>query len=479
MSNWKSLSIDDIRAKLAGYGQDHLIAFWPSLSADERDALVADLAAIHFEQVSRLIPEYVTAKPELPMPTSIEPADFFPAAPNIDLVGKYADAVKAGVSLIRTNAVAALTVAGGQGTRLGFDGPKGAYRISPVKRKPLFQLFAENILGTEKRYGGSIVWYIMTSPVNDADTQAFFEESNYFGMAKENVRFFQQGVMPALSRDGKILLDQKHRVSLSPDGHGGTILALARSGMLADMADRGIEAISYFQVDNPAVRAIDPLFIGLHAMGRSEMSSKTIPKADDLERVGNFVMADGKLQVIEYSDLPEKLARAKNEAGGRKFDLGSIAIHVFSRSFIERLTADAAAFALPWHRADKKVAFVDPASGERIEPAEPNAVKLETFVFDALPLAKKPIVLQTRREEEFLPVKNATGVDSAETSRAGMIERFATWLESCGFDVPRKADGTPDGVYEISPTFALDAGHLREVLIARPTLTAGQEHYWG
>jgi len=381
-----------------------------------------------------------------------------------------------GMEAVRGGQYAVVTLAGGQGTRLGFEGPKGAYPISPVKNKPLFQLFAEFLIGARRRYGSQTRWYIMTSPLNDAETRTFFADNQWFGLPKADVFFFVQGQMPALTRDGRILLDQKHRVAMSPDGHGGALLALARSGALKDMADRGIEYISYFQVDNPLVRPLDPLFIGLHEIDGSEMSSKTIPKADDFERVGNFVIADGKLTVIEYSDLPPELAVARGPGGVRRFDAASIAIHTISRSFVERLTAEPDRFALPWHRADKKVAYVN-ERGERIIPATTNAVKLETFIFDAIPLAKNPIVLQTVRAEEFSPVKNATGVDSAETARRDMVRRAAAWLEACGARVPRRSDGEPDAIIEISPRFALDAEHLREVLATPPKITPGSTVY--
>ncbi len=464
------------RKRLRNFGQEHLMQFWPDLNDEQREALVQDLERVPFAEVAGLVETHVRHKPPISVAVSLEPAPYFPARPDIDQVGQYADAVKRGVSLIRNNKVAALTVAGGQGTRLGFNGPKGKYRISPVKNKPLFQLFAEFVRGARNRYGSQTRWYIMTSPMNDAETKAFFAENQWFGLPAEDIVFFTQGQMPALSQDGKILLEDRHRVALSPDGHGGVLLALARSGALKDMADRGIQYISYFQVDNPLAKVLDPLFIGLHELTGSELSSKMIPKVDDFERVGNFVLADGKLMVIEYSDLPRELAVARVAGNARQFDAGSIAIHMLSRSFVERLTKDPDRFALPWHRAEKKVAYVN-ERGERITPATPNAVKLETFIFDAIPLAEKAIVLQTERAEEFSPVKNATGVDSAETSRRDMIRRAAAWLTRCGYDVPRRRDGEPDATIEISPLLALDADHLRETLTTPPKIERGQSVY--
>jgi len=466
-----------IRATLARHHQSHLLNHWGTLSGTQRIALLDDIEQINFAGLTELIAIHVRGPGTLSLPADIQPAPFYPALPPLEQVGRYADAVKRGESLIRRNKVAPLTVAGGQGTRLGFDGPKGAFPISPVKNKPLFRLFAEFILGTNRRYGSDLRWYIMTSLGNDAATRAFFAEHDYFGLKRERVRFFTQGVMPAFDAEGRILLDEKHRIAFSPDGHGGSLLALRRSGVLAEMAEAGVDYLSYFQVDNPLVRCVDPLFVGLHEMTGSSMSSKTISKADDLERVGNFVVGDGRTQVVEYSDLPEELARARDDAGRRRFDAASIAIHVLSRSFVEQLTANEARFGLPWHRAVKKVPYIDDA-GRRCIPDTPNAIKLEAFIFDAIVYDPKPLILQTRRAEEFSPVKNATGIDSAVTARRDMNLRAASWLDAAGFDVPYRSGGEPDGLFEISPRLALDADQLREAMTTPPTITPGQEHYW-
>ncbi|RIK68850.1 MAG: 2-alkenal reductase [Planctomycetota bacterium] len=448
---------EELRRTFESAGQGHVFAFWDGLSATQRQELLADLAQINGAQLPRLARLAAGHDAAHTIPQDLEPSPVFPRA----AVSK--DIVERGRRLISGGKVAAFTVAGGQGTRLGYDGPKGCFRISPVRGKPLFQLFAESILATRRKFNADVPWYIMTSPANDAATRAFFDANGCFGLPREDVLFFQQGVMPAFDAAGKILLDQPHRVALSPDGHGGSLLALATTGMLADMARRGIVHISYFQVDNPLVYCVDPVFIGLHDARGSDMSSKTLPKADDLERVGNFAMTGGRVVVIEYSDLPEHLARARNPDGSRRFNAANIAIHVLSRAFVERLTADRASFALPWHMANKKVPFVDPDTRRRVEPEKPNAVKLESFVFDALPLAENPVVMETSRDEEFSPVKNATGVDSVESARRDMSHRAARWLSAAGFSIPMKAAEDPDGLFEVSPLVALEA----EDLIAR------------
>jgi len=264
---------------------------------------------------------------------------------------------------------------------------------------------------------------------------------------------------------------------LSPDGHGGSLRALAKSGALTDMRKRGVEHLSYFQVDNPLVHCIDRLFLGLHDMTESEMSSKTIPKSDPLEKVGNFCIGDGVLQVIEYSDLPEELANQTNPDGSLKFNAGSIAIHALRVSFVERLNASGR-LELPWHRAEKKVPYVDD-SGNQIKPEKPNAVKLEQFVFDAIPLAKNAIVYETERAEEFSPVKNASGIDSAATSRRDQIRRAARWLREAGVKVPDRGDGEPNATLEISPLFATTAQQLRSRDLSNVQIEPGGSLYLG
>lgn len=458
--------------KLEQHDQAHLLRFWDQLSTDERTQLLDDLDRIDFAQVAPLLDSYVRNRPQVTVPDDVQPARILPSPSDAGSSERYVAAKSLGADAIASGKVAAFVVAGGQGTRLGFDGPKGAYQISPLRQAPLFQLFAEYLLGIERRYGTCPPWYIMTSLVNHEPTVAFFEESNYFGLSQDNVRFFTQGQMPAFHTDGRVVLSEKYRVALSPDGHGGSLTALARSGALAEMRERGIEHISYFQVDNPLIKVVDPLFVGLHIETGSEMSSKALPKADDKERVGNFCMVDGKMTVIEYSDLPDELAIAKNTDGSRKFDAGSIAIHMLRRSFVERLTGDSGHVALPWHRADKKVPFID-EEGNLQKPDAPNAVKLEMFVFDALPMAENPLVIYTDRAEEFSPVKNAEGVDSAITSRRDLIRRAARWMTEAGVNIPMGPDGEPNCTLEINSTFAFDAGDLKQQLTQPPTINAG------
>jgi UDP-N-acetylglucosamine/UDP-N-acetylgalactosamine diphosphorylase len=291
-----------------------------------------------------------------------------------------ARAAEQGEALLARGAVAPLVVAGGQGTRLGFDGPKGAFPIGPLSGKPLFAFFAEKILATQRRFGKPIPWYVMTSPANDRDTREFFRTHRFFGLREDQLFFFVQGTLPAVDPRGRIFLSSRSQLSLSPDGHGGTLRALAESGALDDMERRAISDISYFQVDNVLVRVLDPVFIGYHARAGAEMSSKVLRKASPEEKVGVIGVRDGKLGVIEYSDLsPEQMA-ATGPDGELTYWAGSIAMHMLHVPFIRRLQA--AGIRLPFHRADKKVPHID-AHGNPVSPERPNGIKFESFLFDA------------------------------------------------------------------------------------------------
>lgn len=454
--------------------QGHALAWWPELGPKQRDQLLGDLEAIPWTLLDGLMDSHIRSRPTFAVLDGLQPADVLvPGGDNLSLANCEA-AVEIGRARLAAGSVAAFTVAGGQGTRLGFDGPKGMLPVTPVGSRTLFELFAVAIRAARERYGVAIPWYIMTSPGNHRQTCEYLSQNRFFGLPDEDVILFPQGMLPVFSAEGKLLLDEKHRLAVAPDGHGGSLRALATSGALADMKTRGIQIVSYFQVDNPLVKPLDPLFIGLHVQGEAEMSTKVTPKSDDLERVGNVCTQAGKALVVEYSDFPDKLAHAREPDGSRRFDAGNLAIHLFDVGFIERLAG--AGLALPFRRANKKVPYIE-ADGSRREPTEPNAIKLEMFVFDVLPEARNPLVLQVDRAEEFSPVKNATGVDSLETSQRDQIRRACRWLESAGVHVPRDANGEPEVTVAISPAVALDADDLAESTTPLPPLEPGTAIY--
>jgi UDP-N-acetylglucosamine/UDP-N-acetylgalactosamine diphosphorylase len=468
------MDLAPLRRKLSSIGQEHVLRFYDSLDLSARKRLVNQLQALDLDNIADLSKNYVKQKSAVALPKDIQPVKPYPHSPDPTQKELYVHAEKRGRELLAEGKVAAFLVAGGQGTRLGYDGPKGEYPITPVKNKPLFQVFAEQLRAHSLHCGRVIPWYVMTSDINDIPTQAFFHKHEFFGYDEQAVFFFQQGMMPAFSMDGRLLLAEKDSLALSPDGHGGSLSALSRSGALEDMRRRGVEHLSYFQVDNPLVHCIDPLFLGLHDLTGSEMSSKTVTKANPHEKVGNFVLGDAVLQVIEYSDLPEELATRTRPDGTPNLNAASIAIHALRVNFIEHLNAGGR-LNLPWHRAEKKVPYVNDR-GETIKPDKPNAVKLEQFVFDAIPLAKNAIVFTTSRDEEFSPVKNAEGSNSPQSCRKDQVKRAARWLRAAGVDVAINSN-EPDTLIEIAPTFALTAADLRNRPLQIPQIKSGDSVY--
>jgi UDP-N-acetylglucosamine/UDP-N-acetylgalactosamine diphosphorylase len=469
-------SLQSIAHRLETVGQGHLLRFYDQLDDAHKKSLLAQIASIDLEGLPKLILDYVVNKPAFALPADIQPAPYYPRDPKRSSRPWNPDQFRAvGEKMLREGKVAAFVVAGGQGSRLGYEGPKGCYPAGPVTGKPLFQVFADALLGARDRYGVRVPWYIMTSPLNHQATVDFFKLNRFFGLEAADVMFFPQGVMPSFDiKTGKILLASKHEIATNPDGHGGSIRALHVSGALADMRRRGVDTISYFQVDNPIVNVLDPVFLGLHASApdsSAQMSSKMVAKANAEEKVGVFCAAGagtrkGRIEIVEYSDLPMDYQRQTSPDGSLRFIGGSIAVHIMGVPFVERIATDLG-FSLPFHRAEKKIPCIDPATGEHIEPAANNGVKLERFVFDALPLCDKSIVLETDRIEEFAPIKNATGADSPESCARIQTERAARWLESRGQKVPRKADRSPDCTLEISPRTASAARELNPAKLPR------------
>ena len=340
---------------------------------------------------------------------------------------------------------------GPDGTGLGYDGPKGAYPIGPITDRPLFWFHARKLLGLKRTYGKPVPFYVMTSEANDAPTRACFEANDYFGLDRQDVFFFTQGMWPALDPQGKIILDQPGHIFMSPDGHGGVLAALDRSGALADMAARGIEHVFFFQVDNPMVDIADPLFVGLHAAKGADMTLKVCKKREAHEGMGVVVVRDGAYAMVEYSELSDEQMERTNPDGSLWLAYGSPAIHMFSRAFLQ---AEAARH-MPLHLAHKKIAMVDDA-GQTHKPAAPNGYKFEKFIFDVIPNAKTLVTLAFDRAEEFSPVKNAEGNDSPATAKRDLQAKWRRWLAQAGVTLP---DTLP---VEIDPAHALNAAQLKD-----------------
>ena len=449
--------------RLARHGQEHLLRWWDDLDDSQRGRLTAEVAAIDLDQLDNLIVNLVKDEAQAAPPSEQVAAIDVIRLPQTDgerIAQRHVSEIGAGA--LAAGEVAVVLVAGGSGTRLGFDGPKGTYPIGPVSTSSLFQIHAEKVIATGRRYGKPIPVYVMTSPENHEATVAFFDENVRFGL--DHVRFFVQGQMPAVDREsGRALLAEKDHVALSPDGHGGTITALAAPGdeggpsCIDEMRSKGVRTLFYFQVDNPLVEIAAPAFLGYHNQAEAEISFKVIEKLFPDEKLGVVVSVEGRPRVIEYSDLPADLAERRGPEGSLELWAGSVAIHLLDLDFVARLATTSQ---LPFHRAVKVVASVDD-SGKAVTPAAPNAVKFERFIFDALPLARKWALVETSRSKEFEPLKNATGPDSPATVRQRMSDRFGDWLERAGAVVPRRADGSVPFGLEISPLFALDAAELK------------------
>ena len=434
-----------LAAELRRAGQAHIAEYLERLEAGPRQRLAHQLAGFDYGLVRRLA-ELARTSADRKVTGEFEPAPVMPASrAAARIAASHAD----GEAATGRGEVAAFVVAGGQGTRLRFDGPKGCYEIGPVSGKSLFQIHAEKVLASQRRHAATIPLYIMTSETNDAAVRGFFEQNVFFGLDPADVCFCIQRMLPAFDAEGRFLLDAPGHVFVNPDGHGGSYFALKSGGAFDDMARRGIRHLSYLQVDNPMVPVIDPVFIGEHVGAGSEMSSKVLKKREPLEKLGVFGRVDGELRVVEYSDMSEELQRRTLPDGSLKYAFGSIAIHMLDVGFARRM----ASTDLPFHVARKRIPHLD-AHGRLVEPDGPNAIKFERFVFDAVPHARNPVVMEVLREDEFAPVKNFSGEDSPEMARAAMMAQHRCWLRAATSGVP------DDCEVEISPLFALDAEEL-------------------
>ena len=452
-------SYSQLVSNLEPYQQTDVLRFWDELSEAERTRLESELATVDFPTIQAVLKKVDGTNSESTSGPSRAEIATAPAnvvrQPVTDDDRSHRLAMKAiGEQLLGDGKVAVITVAGGQGSRLGFEYPKGMFPIGPVTDRTLFQIFAEQIVARQRTHKCVIPWLVMTSSATHTETIDFFEQHSYFGLSKDSVKFFQQGSMPAVDAEtGQLLLKTKSSLCLSPDGHGGLVTALKSSGLLDEMKAAGIQHFFYHQVDNPTAILCDPELIGLHHDQQSELTTNVVEKSGPTERMGVLVDINGCTEIIEYSELTEAQAAAKDANGQWIFWAGNTAIHVVQLSFFDRLTADGCQLEL--HLAHKKMAHLN-SDGQVTEPAEANAYKFERFIFDALPLAKNALIVEGDRPREFNPVKNATGSDSPETCRDALNRIAAQWLLQAGQTVPANQ------ALELSPLVALDAQQLQQ-----------------
>ena len=428
--------------------QPHILRHYHGLSPEKKKSFLRNLQGLDVKLIFDLHKKF-SAEGVIERPfQEICPAPIVNIPRTPAEIAAREDARQLGERLIRGNQVALLIVAGGQGSRLGFEGPKGKFPITPVEKKSLFQLFAEAAKAISLRYQALIPLLIMTSRENRQETQKFFESHNFFGLGGNNICFFEQEMLPTLTPEGQLVLADDTHLLANPDGHGGSLKALHRSGLLEKLIQKGFTELFYFQVDNPLVRIADPVFIGHHKREGAEISTKVVRRRKPEEKVGIYGTVNGTPAIVEYSDFPPGEYLALDGQGNIRHWAGNIAVHMLSLSFIQRLNRHG--FALPYHRAVKDVEALGPdGKGKTL-----RSWKFETFVFDSIPLASKTCCLEVAREEEFSPVKNQKGDDSPDTARSAMNRLHRSWLQEAG------AVLAPDARVEISPLYALDKEEL-------------------
>jgi UDP-N-acetylglucosamine/UDP-N-acetylgalactosamine diphosphorylase len=438
-----------VEALLAEHGQEHLLEGISELEPDARERFLARLRSVDWDELAR--------PAERPSLDAIEPPDVVTLA---ERAGR-ADALRAeGERAYREGRVAVLMVAGGEGTRLGFDGPKGCFPLAPHSRKSIYQLHAEKVLSLSRRVGRAVQLLVMTSPATDAETRAFFDAHDRFGLADGQARFFVQGTVPSLDRKGRALLAAPGTLLENPDGHGGSFTALAAGGILGDLRSVGVTQLVYLQVDNVLAPVDDPTFVGLAVSEQADVVTKVLEKAHPDEKVGNLVTVAGRDRVVEYTELSPERARARAPDGNPIYRWGSPALHCWSLDFLTRLAERG--YRPPLHRSPKPLeAWV----GGSV--AEVEGWKHERFVFDLISEADRSLGLEIERAVEFAPVKNAEGRDSPATAVELAHLQYVEWLEAAGVRVALP----PGARVEIDPLLAATReqflerwdGRLREV----------------
>jgi UDP-N-acetylglucosamine/UDP-N-acetylgalactosamine diphosphorylase len=451
--------LKELRAKYEKAGQEQVFAFYDKLSVAEKAAIFGQLSDFDVDYINQIFDKAVNPPKTESAEAKLEPLPGNATSSVLDSKAEDLDKwYNSGLDLIAENKVAVVLMAGGQGTRLGSSAPKGCYDIGLPSQKSLFQLQGERIAKVEqlakKKHGKESVtvpWYVMTSGPTRGPTEKFFQENNYFGLKKENVFIFEQGVLPCISNEGKILLESKSKVAVAPDGNGGLYQALIKSGAVADMGKRGVQHIHAYCVDNCLVKVADPAFIGFSASKRVDIATKVVRKRNAKESVGLILQKNGKPDVVEYSEISSEDAEAKDPKDSEllKFRAANIVNHYYSYSFLESIPEWVQK--LPHHVARKKIPYVDTEKGETIKPTKPNGIKLEQFVFDCFPFLSldKFACMEVKREDEFSPLKNApgTGEDDPETSKKDIMTQGKKWVEAARAVVVSEGD---EGV-EVSP----------------------------
>ncbi|MBP5623433.1 MAG: UDPGP type 1 family protein [Lachnospiraceae bacterium] len=385
------------------YGQEQLLLFERELTDEQKNKLYSQIESLDFDLLKN-----IEEKPALNKGV-ISPLK----AMELIEINAYREELKnIGLDAIRNGKVGAVMLAGGMGTRLGSDDPKGMYNVGITRKLYIFQCLINNLFDVVHESGSYIPLFIMTSDLNYESTTEFFEDKDYFGYPKDYVHFFKQEMAPACDYNGKVFLEAKDKVAVSPNGNGGWFLSMMRTGMLEKVKDYGIEWLNIFAVDNVCQRICDPAFIGATIKKDKTVGAKVVRKATPDERVGTICLEDGKPSIIEYYELTDEMAEERDERGERVYNFGVILNYLFRVDELEEIVKKS----LPYHVVEKKIPYID-EKGNFIKPESPNGYKFEQLVLDMIHLAASCLPYEVEREREFAPIKNKTGVDSVESAR--------------------------------------------------------------
>lgn len=404
------LTYEAAKEILAGCGQEHLLKYYDELNDSEKADLLSQISLIDFSVLDNL-------KEENNFTASRGKFAPLGAVTINDIEKNHEKYSAAGIKAIREGKVAAVLLAGGQGTRLGFDKPKGMFNVGINKELYIFQCLINNLMDVVKEAGEWVPLYIMTSEKNNDDTISFLEEKNYFGYNKEYVRFFVQDMAPSVDYNGRIYMESKSRISISPNGNGGWFSSLVRAGLLSEIKEKGIEWINVFAVDNVLQRIADPLYVGAVICSGLQSGGKVVSKASPDERVGVLCLEDGVPSIVEYYEMTDEMRTLLDENGELAYKYGVILNYLFSVDKLEMILNNK----LPIHVVEKKIPYMD-ENGELIKPDKPNGHKFETLVLDMVHMQDSCLAYEVDRRKEFAPVKNATGVDSVESARELLAE---------------------------------------------------------
>ena len=392
--------------KLEKYGQTHLLKYYDGLDGKEKADLLRQIDEIDFSVVNTDKSAGEKGKIE---PITVTGLD--------EIKANYDRFYNAGMEKIKSGSVGAVLLAGGMGTRLGSNGPKGMFNIGITHEVFIFERLIKNLIEVTDAAGKYIHLFIMTSDKNNDATVNFLNEKNFFGYAPEYVHFFKQEQAPAADRNGKVYLEERGKIATSPNGNGGWYSSMAKCGLLDTVRENGIKYLNVFAVDNVLQRIADPVFIGAAVLNKSAVGSKVIKKASPDERVGVMCLENGRPSVVEYYELTDEMRNAVNEKGEPAYNYGVILNYLFETDKLDKI----AGAKLPLHTVEKKIPHID-ENGIRIEPEKPNGYKYETLILDMIRMLDGCTAFEVEREKEFAPVKNRTGTDSVETARALLIK---------------------------------------------------------